>query len=185
MTGNFQISETFYHHLRNFIKKRITEPKDVEDILHDALYKAQRNINNLRQNTKLTSWLFQIVRTSIIDFYRQRSTPVELDDSIISNEEEPEDNHNKAMAKCLKDMINQLPEKYRAALELTELEGISQVELAQHLGLSKSGAKSRVQRGKHLLKALLLKCCEVDVDKRGNVVDYQPKESFCGSCGRQ
>ena len=183
MTCDFQISETFYQHLRNFIRKRVPEPKDVEDILHDALYRAQRNIDKLRESTKLTSWLFQIVRMAIIDFYRQKSTPLELDDSIIANEQESQGNHNKAMAICLKEMINQLPEKYRAALELTELEDMSQVELAKHLGISKSGAKSRVQRGKRQLKALLIKCCDIDVDKHGNVVDFQPKERHSGSCG--
>ena len=78
MTKDFLISEPFYHHLHNFIRRHVSEPKDVEDILHNALYKAQRNINNLRQNTKLTFWLFQIVRMSIIDFYRAKDTTLEF-----------------------------------------------------------------------------------------------------------
>ena len=185
MKNNFQISETFYQNLRKFISKRVSEPKDVEDILHDSLFKAQRRIDQLNTNTKLTSWLYQIVRMSIIDFYRQKGRTTELDDSIIANVYETKGNHNAAMGRCVKGMINQLPEKYRTALVLTELEGISQVALSEQLGLSKSGAKSRVQRGKQLLKFLLLKCCDIHTDRRGNVVDYQEKQQHSGTCGCQ
>ena len=183
MTNELQITDTFYKHLYNFIKKRISEPKDVEDILHDSLFRAQRSIDQLNTNTKLTSWLYQIVRMSIIDFYRRKDRLTELDDLIIAKEYETNDNHNAAIGRCLKGMINQLPEKYRTALELTELEGISQVALSEQLGLSKSGAKSRVQRGKQLLKSLFLKCCDIHTDRRGNVVDYQERHQPSRPCG--
>ena len=145
MTNQLQITETFYKHLYNFIKKRISEPKDVEDILHNALYKAQRNINTIKDNTKLSSWLFQIVRRAIIDFYRAKQIPVDLDDSVICNRPDPNPNQNKAIGNCLQDLIKQLPEKYRSALELTELKGISQVALSKQLvrHLRKFGALSR------------------------------------------
>jgi RNA polymerase sigma-70 factor (ECF subfamily) len=66
---------------------------------------------------------------------------------------------------------------------LTELEGRTQRELADALSLSFSGAKSRVQRGREQLKALLLACCHVEVDRRGGVVDYEPRQG-CSGCSR-
>jgi RNA polymerase sigma-70 factor (ECF subfamily) len=80
-------------------------------------------------------------------------------------------------------MIDRLPDPYRQALTLTELEGRTQRELADALGLSLSGAKSRVQRGREQLKELILACCHVEVDRRGGVVDYEPRRE-CSGCSR-
>jgi RNA polymerase sigma-70 factor (ECF subfamily) len=72
-------------------------------------------------------------------------------------------------------MIEQLPLKYREALTLTELQGYTQVQLSMQLGISLSGAKSRVQRGRLKLKELLLACCHVSTDLLGHIQDYEIK----------
>ena len=187
MNSDLPMTETFYKHLSNFIRQRIAEPQDAEDILHDALYKAQRNIHTIKDQTKLTSWLFQIVRRTIIDFYRKKDISVGIDDSIIDTSQEATSNpnENEAIGNCLKDLIKQLPEKYRSALELTELEGMSQIELSKQLGISNSGAKSRVQRGRKQLKSLLVQCCTIDTDTHGNVVEYQERDPCSTKCGCQ
>lgn len=59
-----------------------------------------------------------------------------------------------------------------AVLYLTEYEDLTQKELAQRLGLSLSGAKSRVQRARTRLEALLLDCCHFELDRREKVVNY-------------
>jgi len=64
-------------------------------------------------------------------------------------------------------MIEQLPEKYRVAIRLSEVEGAQQ-DVADRLGLSLSGAKSRIQRGRLLLKGVLVQCCTFHRDRRGN-----------------
>lgn len=79
-------------------------------------------------------------------------------------------------------MMQGLPEEYRVALELTELEGLSQRELAERTGLSLSGAKSRVQRGRQMFEGIVRACCDFDVDRRGNVVTCEPRKG--GSCAR-
>ncbi len=76
------------------------------------------------------------------------------------------------MACWLKPMIDDLPDKYREALWLTEFEGLTQVELAERLGISVSGAKSRVQRGRSLLRHDLLDCCQFEFDRRGGIIGY-------------
>ena len=72
-------------------------------------------------------------------------------------------------------MVESLPDDYRQALLLTEYEGLTQRELAERLGLSVSGAKSRVQRAREKLKEMLLDCCHFEFDRLGRVIDYQPK----------
>ena len=69
-------------------------------------------------------------------------------------------------------MIDEFPEPYRQALLLTDVQGLSQKQLAEQQGLSLSGAKSRVQRARDKLRDLLLQCCHFEFDRRGGIVDY-------------
>ncbi len=82
-------------------------------------------------------------------------------------------------------MIRSLPEGYREAVRLAEIEGLPQQEVADRLGLSLSGAKSRIQRGRVLLKDALEGCCRFEIDGRGNVMDCDPKpdRKVCRDCG--
>jgi len=91
----------------------------------------------------------------------------------------------KELLPSIKAMVDSLPADYRQALILTEYEGLTQRELAERLGLSFSGAKSRVQRAREKLKIMLLDCCHFEFDRLGKVIDYQPKCACCanGDCG--
>jgi RNA polymerase sigma-70 factor, ECF subfamily len=81
-------------------------------------------------------------------------------------------------------MIYSLPEPYREALVLTEFDGLSQQQLAERLGISLSGAKSRVQRGRQQLKEMLHECCTFEFDRRGKVIDCTPRtKTKCAECG--
>ncbi len=79
-------------------------------------------------------------------------------------------------------MVERLPDDYREALLFTEYEGLTQKELAERLGVSYSGAKSRVQRAREKLKTMLLACCHFEFDRLGKVIDYQPR---CACCRNQ
>jgi len=73
-------------------------------------------------------------------------------------------------------MIKTLPDKYRDALEMSEINGVSHKEIAEELNISYSGAKSRVQRGREKLKEVLLHCCEIKADKYGNIIEYHERD---------
>ena len=86
-------------------------------------------------------------------------------------------------AHCLERMLGEVPEPYRRAVTLTELKGVTQKDAAEKLGLSISGMKSRVQRGRGKLKDVILDCCEVELDRRGGLVDYRRRSGdACGGC---
>ena len=78
------------------------------------------------------------------------------------------------LARCLQPMIEQLPATYRDALIAVDLDGRTQHDAAAELGLSTSGMKSRVQRGRRQLRGLLTDCCTVDVDRAGAILAYAP-----------
>ena len=83
------------------------------------------------------------------------------------------------LATCIEPLIHTLPEKYRQALLLTDIEGMPQTKLAEALGLSASGAKSRVQRARQKLRYAIQTCCEIKHDSRGNILDYKVREQSC------
>lgn len=76
-----------------------------------------------------------------------------------------------------------LPPPYREALTLTELEGVTQREAARMLGVSVSGMKSRVQRGRERLRELFEECCEIALDARSRVVGCAPRAGTRGPTG--
>lgn len=176
------ISEEFASRLKIFISKRVANPQDVEDIVQEVHYKIYRNIDRLNDAGKMPAWIFQIARNVIHDYYRSRR-PEEPFAELPEQEDVREDeNGNKEIAGCLKVMIDHLPNKDREAIVLTLYKGLTQKELGELLGLSYSGAKSRVQRAQQKLKKMLCECCYLDVDRRGNVIDYKLKAKtnpFC------
>ena len=78
-------------------------------------------------------------------------------------------------------MVAALPETYREALRLTEYQGLSQKALGERLGISFSGAKSRVQRARAKVKEQLLDCCHFQFDRVGQIIDYQSRRDCCAS----
>lgn len=171
--------ERFSQQLRNFILKRVNDEMDAEDILQDVFLKIHQHIHTLRDDERLLPWLYQITRNTIIDHYRtKRVTAAPLDEELFSVSL-PETFAEDEIASGLKDFIAELPDKYRQALMLTEFENVSQKDLAQRLALSNSGAKSRVQRGRILLKQSLEDCCQFEFDHYGQLVDYVPKTNHC------
>jgi RNA polymerase sigma-70 factor (ECF subfamily) len=118
-----------------------------------------------------------------VDHYRRRRPQEELSDALSAAPvEEDEERARNEMGRCLLPMMNNLPASSREALVLYEIKGRSQQEVAALQGLSLSGAKSRIQRSRALLRDQILECCKVEFDGRGRVIDYERRGG--GVCGR-
>lgn len=170
--------------LGRFIRARVADPATAEDILQDVFVKIQARLGSLEDPAKLQGWLYLIARNAIIDHYRARKETTEVPESLPA--ELPEDDMElEGLKASFRRMIYSLPEPYRDALVLTEFEGLTQKELAERLGISLSGAKSRVQRGREQLKEMLHECCSFEFDRRGRVIDCTPRdEGGCQECPR-
>jgi len=170
--------------LKNFIKQRVPNEYDAEDILQDIFYKIHNNIASLQDQNKIQPWIYRITRNVIADYYRRRNRTLALtplpDDPV--NEPWSDVNANAEIAYCLKNMISYLPEKYKQAIFLTEYQNLTQKELGAKTGLSLTGAKSRVQRARGKLKEMLLGCCDLEFDRSGDIIDYKHKSSACKFC---
>lgn len=178
-----QIWHEFSGKLGQFIRARVADPATAEDILQDVFVKIQGRLGQLKDPAKLTSWIYLIARNAIIDHYRSRKETVAVPESL-AEEAEPESGEIEELKAAFLRMIHSLPEPYREALVLTELEGLTQQELADKVGISLSGAKSRVQRGRQQLKEMLTECCTFEFDRRGGVIDCTPRaKGNCAECG--
>jgi len=164
--------------LRPFVARRVPS-SDVDDVLQDVFLRAQRALPDLRDEERFGAWMYRVARSAIAESHRQRerhpladletTEPLEIDsDSPTPLETE--------IAAYLVPLISRLPSPYRETLTLTELEGFTQQAAADALGVSLSGAKSRVQRGREKLRALLDECCRIGVDARGRVIDCEPRD---------
>lgn len=170
--------DEFHHRLRQFILKRVPDEQCADDLLQDVFLRIHTHIGTLHDEEKLAAWLYQLTRNVIIDYYRTVRATIEIPDVSYEPENRLEDVVAE-LAPCIRAMIEGLPAIYRQALILTQYQGCSQQELAQYLHLSVPGAKSRVQRAREKLKALLLDCCSFEFDRLGHVIDYQPKCPCC------
>lgn len=179
------IWKTFNTPLERFIRKRVSDEQMTADLLQDVYVKIHTHIDTLNNDERLESWVYQIARNTVYDFYRKQKPNVEISDILIAPDTvEADEDVTERLAQSLRSMIECLPEEYQEALRLTEFEGLTQQELAERMGLSLSGAKSRVQRGRKILRETLLACCHFEFDRRGKVIDYYPHCQCCadGAC---
>jgi RNA polymerase sigma-70 factor (ECF subfamily) len=176
------IWEGFHGRLKQFILRRVPDAQNAEDILQEVFLKIHLHIDTLRDEQRLESWIFQITRNAIADYYRTRRETSQLPDALLLPELPAEDALNDAVRElipCVRAMVDSLPDDYRQALVLTEYEGLTQKAMGERLGLSFSGAKSRVQRAREKLRDMLLDCCHFEFDRLGRIIDYQPNCRCC------
>lgn len=172
--------DAFHAGIEQFILKHTHDEAATEDILQDVFLKMHTHIAALRDEEKLQSWLYQIARHAIYDYYRDQKRLVALPDTFDLPEDPVlEEDVEQALLPYLKYLVGRLPEPYREAIILTEYHGLTQRELAERLNISVSGAKSRVQRAREKLKQMLLDCCHFVLDRRGKVIDYHPRNACC------
>lgn len=166
--------------LLRFFMRRVDEAT-AHDLRQETFLRLHRQLGELGDEEHIAAWTFRVARNLLIDHYRRQRPAVPVDPEAHAEDEEPlaDDEVSAEVAQWLPAFMATLDAPTRQALELAELEGLSQREVAARLGLSTSGAKSRVQRGRHKLREALEACCEIERDVRGRVTDYKPRAS-CG-----
>lgn len=205
------IWKNFSDHLYNFIFQQVKSEPNARDILQEVFLKVHKNIDKLRAADKLESWLFRITRNAITDHFRANGKEIKLKtllpvldhiepqigefknlrfmaDNISLNMKafhangEDELADSIAFLKSMCSFFEGIDPKYAEAVFWVDWKGISQKEFAEKAGISLSGAKSRVQRGREHVKSIFLQCCDFEFDKRGRIIDYQRRSNLCEGC---
>lgn len=157
----------FQNELLGYVTKRVKDRSLAEDIVHDVFLKVQAKSDQVKDSEKVIGWIYRITKNTIIDHFRFQSRIVKSEDI---DWEDDKTYLNQCVERCLTEKLATLPDKYREALELSEVTGLSQLELAKRLNISYSGAKSRVQRARQMLKVMMEREYHVQLDSYGNVI---------------
>ncbi len=159
--------------VRAFVRGRVAHRQDAEDITQETLLRLYRHVEDLRDIAAFDGWMYRIARNAITDHHRgapRRPQPVDITEHepVDVADEQPAD---ELLSSCLQTLLSRVPDTYRRALELTDLGDLTQAQAAAQVGLTSSGMKSRVQRGRRLLRAEITHCCQISLDSFGGVVD--------------
>lgn len=167
--------------LRAFVARRVAADH-VDDVLQDVLLKIHRGLPSVTDPARVFGWVHQVARNVVTDHHRRGRREVSLDvDGLVDEPEAAGDEEavRATVGRWLVSAIQDLPPRHREALELVELGGLGQRELAERLGLSPSGARTRVQRARAALRESIERCCEIELDRRGAVIECRAPEACC------
>jgi RNA polymerase sigma-70 factor (ECF subfamily) len=185
------LSEELRRELRRFVARRVDDEETAEDLVQEIMLRIFHRIGSVRARERLDAWMYQTARNAIVDYYRRSArrelsagSAAELEPALPAHSEpDPDNDAEREIARCLKPLLGRLTPGYRQAVELVEFDRLPQRIAAERLGVSVSGLKSRVQRARQQLKAMLTDCCAIELDSRRHVHGYQPRETGCG-CDR-
>ncbi len=163
----------------NFALRLTSDPNDAEDLVQNTIVKAFRFFSSYEKGTNAKAWLFRILKNSYINNYRKKSKqPSQVDydevssfyETIRADRTDTSDLEDRMFRELIDDDISnaleELPEDFRTVVLLCDVEGFTYEEIANMLDVPIGTIRSRLHRGRNLLKAELLEYAE----KRG----YQP-----------
>lgn len=171
--------------LRRYFQRRVSTAEQVDDLLQETFVRIHTQRAALHTPDALRPWVYRIARSVLVDAVRRDRPSTPLHAVILPDDPDfAEDDPDALVASWLPAMIAMLPEPYREPLRMVELEGRSQKAVAETLALSHSGTRSRIQRGRKMLRDVLLACCEIQREG-GQVVDYRPRTAGGCTCEDQ
>ncbi len=165
----------------NFALRLTSDPNDAEDLVQDTIVKAFRFFSSYEKGTNAKAWLFRILKNSYINNYRKKSKqPNQVDydevssfyETIRADRTDTSDLEDRMFRELIDDDISnaleELPEDFRTVVLLCDVEGFTYEEIANMLDVPIGTIRSRLHRGRNLLKAQLMEYAQ----KRG----YQPED---------
>ncbi|TVQ66086.1 MAG: sigma-70 family RNA polymerase sigma factor [Balneolaceae bacterium] len=166
--------------LYNFGLRLTSDPNDAEDLVQDTIVKAYRFFSSYEKGTNAKAWLFRILKNSYINNYRRKSKkPQEVDydevatfyETVRAERTETSDLEDKMFRELIDDdlsrALDSIPEDFRTVVLLCDVEDFTYEEIANMLDVPIGTIRSRLHRGRNLLKAELMEYAT----KRGYATD--------------
>jgi RNA polymerase sigma-70 factor (ECF subfamily) len=168
--------------LRPYVARR-APAGEVDDLVQDILVRIHRGLEGLEDGERFGAWVYRIAAHVITDAGRRRGAVASREahrfEPAAGAEPAVGDEHDRdldlGLDACVALFVARLPSPYREAITLTDLQGLTQKEAAELAGVSLSGMKSRVQRGREAIRQMFEQCCEISLDGRGRVVECEPR----------
>lgn len=179
---------TIYSHFRpkilNYLRKLVGE-HEAEDLTQEVFVRVSRSLDGFRGESSLSTWIYRIATNAAMDHMRKSvSRPTASipggsgdDDSSLPDDTVPDDSSpvldtlliRKDMNECIRGIVDRLPENYRAVLVLSELEGLTNAEIAEVNGISLDTVKIRLHRARARLRKELEAKCDFYRDERNEL----------------
>jgi len=166
----------FHQQLSRYISRRLGNADDVQDILQEVFVRVLRNEAALSEARAPLAWLYTVTRSVIIDHFRKSGREFAVP---FEPPETDADMPDPEFERCIGPLLGNLPDKYRKALQFTDMDGGQQTEFAQISGQNLSTVKSQVQRGRKMLKDAIIGCCKIELDTNNRVIDVYGKDNCC------
>lgn len=170
----FAIWATYKKRLRGYIFKKIKNEDMANELSHEVLLKVYNSCCSGKDIQNIQAWLFQIAHNTCVDYIRAQNKHHTVAKGYL--EEETDNVYQKAI-EFVEPLIKLLPEKYALPLQLADIQGQKQTQIAQQLGLTLSATKSRIQRARVLLKKQIQQCCHTETDHQGNLTAFDVKNT--------
>jgi len=175
----WDIYHNYFERVKKFIFALVKDEWVADDLIQETFIKVQKNLNQLKEETKLSSWIFRIAYNLCQDHYRKiyqsskrEHIPTEesqfLTEPLFQKEFEQHQ-----MGECVQDKIRLLPESYQTVLVLFDMMEFSHQEIAEIIDISVENVKVRLHRARRKLKTILEEECTFEVDER-NVLICDP-----------
>lgn len=160
---------------------RLVGRGEAEDLTQQVLVKVSKSLQTFRGDSALSTWVYRIATNTAMDYLRGRSGRNALAperDFDLSDREDSLPTGSEAvasletstirgeMSECIRDFVERLPQEYRTVVVLSDIEGFTNSEIAQILGVSPGSAKIRLHRARQRLKKALEGGCNFYRDER-------------------
>lgn len=175
-----KIWNEFSSSLKRFINSRVNNYEISQDLLQEVFIKVHLNTHKIKNHESLKSWIFTITNNVINDYYKKSLNKKPLMIDTLKSEEVKTYHHD--AEDCILPLIQNLPPTYKEAMLLSEIKGLKQAKVAEILQISLSGAKSRIQRGRNLLKQGFMDCCDYKLNEVGYLVGEHKGKEDCKIC---
>lgn len=146
----------------NYIRKRIPDQDTAEDVLQDCLLKAVKSASNIRDEEKLVSWFYRVLKNAITDIYRRGGTKgrrmIEYVDNVDTSVRAEDE---RAICQCLGDILPTLKPEYAEVIEFLDLQEGNPGEVSKRLGISRNNLKVRTHRARQALRRRLMETCKI------------------------
>jgi len=159
------VAEELSGPLRRYLERLVGNCATADDLLQETLLKIARGLSHFEGRSSVKTWAFSIATRVATDHFRRpqsRARMVEIDEAEPPRDLDAEPDQRLVideMSSCVREVIESLPEDYRTALVLHDLEGQTAEQLAEIVGCSVATAKIRIHRARRRLKEALSEEC--------------------------
>lgn len=169
-----KIYDEYYPKILQYVK-RMVGPHDAEDVAQDIFGKVSSGLKGFQGKSKLSTWIYRIATNTVIDrsrsaAYKHAADHTTHEDSVDHETQSLWPGHKppatdqvvirKEMSDCVNEFIDDLPPDYKSVIVLSDLEGLTNIEIAEVLGISIDNVKIRLHRARTKLKAALNEGCD-------------------------